>query len=139
VSTIEKAVQLAAKAHEGRKDKAGAPYILHLLRVMLAMSTADDMMAAVLHDIVEDTDTSLDDLRDAGFSDEIVRAIDALSRHRGELYESFTSRVAQNPMARRVKLADLEDNMDLTRFEKITDKDIDRWRKYLRAWRRLRG
>ena len=137
-ATVEDAVSIAARAHRGQKDKAGAPYLLHPLRMMLRMDTEAAMMAAVLHDVVEDTEWTLERLREAGFSDEVLEAVDCLTHREGESYEQFVERAASNPVARRVKLADLEDNMDLRRLPAVGERDLDRLDRYVRAWRHLK-
>ena len=133
MSTLERAIAIAAKVHEGKVDKAGAPYILHPLRVMLKMATSEERMAAVLHDVVEDSDTTLDDLRNEGFSDAVVDAVDAVTIRTGESYDDFVRRAALNPIGRRVKLADLEDNSDLSRIAHPMEEDYERLAKYERA------
>jgi len=120
-------------------DKAGAPYVLHPLRVMLRMSTSEERMAAVLHDVVEDTDWTLERLRGEGFSDAVVAAVDALTRRADEDYETFVRRAAVNPIARRVKLADLQDNSDLSRIAHPTDRDYERLERYRRAIALIEG
>ena len=106
--TLEDAISLAMEAHRGQRDKAGAPYILHPLRVMLSMETETEMIVAVLHDVVEDGGITIDDLRKAGYSGEIVNAIDHLTRLDGEEYDQFIDRVKGNPLARKVKIVDLQ-------------------------------
>ena len=135
MATLEDAIALAALAHHGQKDKAGAPYILHPLRLMLRMGSDVERMAAVLHDVVEDTPYTLDALRRLGFPPEVVEAVEALTRREdeGESYEEFVLRAGRNPIARRVKLADLEDNMDLTRIADPQEKDHQRLERYRRA------
>ncbi|HEX6748587.1 MAG TPA: HD domain-containing protein [Longimicrobium sp.] len=137
MSNIEEAIRIAVEAHAGQKDRAGAPYILHPLRVMFRVQTEAERMAAVLHDVVEDTPWTLDDLRARGFAEEVVEAVDALTKREGEPYDAFVDRSAANPVARRVKIADLEDNMDVRRTGNLSEKDVERLNKYLRAWRRL--
>ena len=136
---LEKAIRLAAEAHSGQRDKAGGPYILHPLRMMFTMDTPAERMVAVLHDIVEDTGWTLEALRREGFPEDIVEAVACLTRQQDESYEAFIERAAQHPIARRVKLADLEDNMDVRRLETLTQKDQSRLARYLKAWRRLKG
>lgn len=133
MSTLEKAIALAATAHQGQKDKAGAPYILHPLRIMLRMDSELAMMVAVLHDVVEDTSITLKDLRDMDFPETVVAAVDSLTRRPEESYEAFIERVKLNSLARKVKLADLEDNMDLRRLQHVTDRDKQRWDRYVKA------
>ena len=137
MADIEEAIRIAAEAHRGQRDRGGAPYILHPLRVMLRVQTDAERMAAVLHDVVEDSAWTLDDLRARGFADEVVAAVDALSRRQGEDYEAFVERAAAHPVARRVKIADLEDNLDLRRTGTVTARDAERLNRYLAAWRRL--
>ena len=137
MANIEEAIRIAVEAHTGQKDRAGAPYILHPLRVMFRVQTEAERMAAVLHDVVEDTPWTLDGLRAQGFAEEVVEAVDALTKREGEPYDAFVDRSAANPVARRVKIADLEDNMDVRRTGNLSEKDVERLNKYLRAWRRL--
>jgi (p)ppGpp synthase/HD superfamily hydrolase len=139
MATVEDAVSIAALAHRGQKDKAGAPYLLHPLRMMLRMDTEAAMMAAVLHDVVEDTEWTLERLREAGFSDEVLEAVDCLTHRAGESYEEFVKRVRTNPIARQVKIADLEDNMNVRRMNQLGPKELERMEKYHRAWRVLTG
>lgn len=133
LSTLERAIELAVLAHKGQIDKAGAPYILHPLRVMLRLEGAEERIVAVLHDVVEDSGWTLDKLRAEGFSDEVISAIDAVTRVPGESYEAFIARAANSKTGRRVKLADLEDNCDLSRLPRVTEQDLERCRKYERA------
>ena len=137
MADIEEAIRIAVEAHRGQKDRAGAPYILHPLRMMFRMQTDAERMVAVLHDVVEDTDWTLDDLRGRGFAEEVVAAVDHLTRRDDESYEEFVERAGRHPIARRVKIADLEDNMDIRRTGEVTEKDTERLTKYHRAWRRL--
>ena len=137
--TLESAIALAAKAHAGQKDLAGEPYILHPLRVMLKVASEPERIVAILHDVVEDTNHTLDDLRLAGCSPEVVDAVDRLTRREGEDYFDYVARAAEHPLARRVKIADLEDNMEWRRLKGRTDVDRDRLARYAEAYRRLTG
>ena len=139
MANLEEAIEIAAQAHRGQRDRAGAPYILHPLRMMFAVQTDAERMAAVLHDVVEDTDWTLDALRERGFPEQVVAAVDHLTRREGESYEAFVRRAAQDPVARRVKVADLEDNMDVRRIGTVSADDVERLTKYHRAWRLLTG
>ncbi len=136
--TLEDAIALAVAAHRGQRDKADRPYILHPLRLMLAVGR-DDLaaMAAVLHDVVEDCDETLDSLRRRGYPEAVVRAVDHLTRRDDETYAAFIERAATDPIARRVKLADLEDNMDIRRLGEVDERSAERLARYLRAWQRL--
>lgn len=137
MSTLERAIELAVTLHRGQQDKSGMPYVLHPLRLMLRMSSPAAMMAAVLHDTVEDTPLTLEQLRQEGFAEEVVSAVDALTRRADETYEQFVERAGAHPIARQVKRADLEDNMQITRLAELADKDVARMRRYLLAWRAL--
>lgn len=136
---LEDAIALAVAAHKGQRDKTGAPYILHPLRMMLAVDGDVARMAAVLHDVVEDTGRTLDDLRAQGFPEEVVEAVGHLTKREGESYEAFVERAAAHPIARRVKIADLEDNMDVRRLPAVTEKDRERLARYVAAWRKLKA
>lgn len=137
MNSLEDAIMLAVRAHLGQIDKAGQPYVLHPLRVMLRVDSFEERIVAVLHDVVEDSSVSLADLRDLGYSLQTIEAVECLTRRQNETYEEFITRAGKNPIARVVKLADLKDNMDITRLAEITDKDIERLRKYLKAWTEL--
>lgn len=130
MSTIEIAIEIAASAHAGQVDKAGAPYIFHPLRLMFSVETQFEKMAAVLHDVVEDTDKTLADLRQAGFPLEVVNAVDSLTKRPGETRLVAAGRAAKNPIALVVKLADVTDNMDLGRIPSPGQKDFNRLKEY---------
>ena len=137
--TLEDAILLAAQAHRGQKDKVGQPYFLHLLRVMLRLASEQEQIVGVLHDLVEDTNYTLDDLRTQGYPEAIVQAVDCLTRRPTESYAQFIERASANPLARRVKLADLEDNMDVRRLPELGEKDVERLNRYIAVWRQLRA
>jgi (p)ppGpp synthase/HD superfamily hydrolase len=138
MSCLAKAIAIAARAHEHQRDKAGAPYILHPLRMMFRMGTEEEKVVAVLHDLLEDAeDWTAGRLRAEGFSDEIVAALECLTKRDGEEYGAFIARAAANPLSLKVKLADLEDNMDPTRLETLGPKEVERLQKYHRAYREL--
>jgi (p)ppGpp synthase/HD superfamily hydrolase len=130
MSTLERAIEIAARSHAGQVDKAGQPYILHPLRLMLAVTAPEERIAAVLHDVVEDTPVTLDDLAAAGFSRDVLTAVAALTKLEGESRIAAAQRAAQNPIARVVKLADVADNIDLSRISVPTEKDFVRLREY---------
>jgi len=137
MSLLEKAIKIALQKHEGQKDKAGKPYILHPLRVMLQLASEMEMTAGILHDTIEDTDLTLNDLKQQGFPQEIIDAVDLLTHHESEKYEDYIEKIKSNDLARKVKLADLKDNMDYTRIPELKQKDLDRLGKYHRAWKEL--
>ena len=139
MATLERAIAIAAKAHEGQVDKAGAPYILHPLRVMLRVTTDEERIAAVLHDVVEDTDITLEMLRSEGFATAVLSAVESLTKRTDENYEAFVQRPASDPIGRKVKLADLADNSDLSRIPNPTAEDHARVAKYHRAIDRIRA
>ena len=112
---LERAIAIAAEAHAGQVDKAGAPYILHPIRVMLRLDSPEERIVAMLHDLVEDSSWTFDQLRTEGFSDTIIAALDAVTRRETESYEDFVRRAATNPIGRSVKRADLLENLDLIR------------------------
>ncbi|MBZ4414923.1 HD domain-containing protein [Myxococcus sp. RHSTA-1-4] len=138
MSTLEDAISLAVEAHRGQRDKAGRPYILHPLRVMMRLETDEERTVAILHDVVEDTPWTLERLRERGYPAPVLSALDALTKREGETYEAFVERLRPDALARRVKLADLEDNMDVRRLEAVTPKDAERLARYRAAWARLR-
>ncbi len=139
MSDIERAIGLAVEAHRGQKDRNARPYILHPLTLMMKMDTEVEMMTGVLHDVVEDTDWTLDRLKAEGFPPEVVEAVDALSKREGESYDDYIERLSRNPLAVKVKVADLVDNMRLTRMNEVTEQDASRLARYLRAWKKLKG
>ena len=130
MSNLEKAIEIASKAHAGQLDKGGEPYILHPLRVMLRMKTNLERMVAVLHDVVEDSDITIDKLAEEGFPAQVLEAVAALTKLPGESRLQAAERAAHSPIARAVKLADNAENMDLTRIPNPTEKDIARLREY---------
>lgn len=136
--TLEDAIALAVEAHRGQRDKAGQTYILHPLRVMMRLETEPERMVAVLHDVVEDSPWTLERLRGLGYPEEVLGALDCLTKREGETYEAFIERLLPHPLARRVKRADLEDNMDVRRLPAVTAKDAERLARYRAAWARLR-
>lgn len=140
--TLARAIAIASWAHAGQKDKAGQPYILHPLRVMMRGRTEEERIVGVLHDVAEDCPHySLDRLFKEGFDRKVLHALAALTRLKPESYEAFIERiVASSPLARQVKVWDLEDNCDLSRLGRPSEADIDRvCTRYLPALKRLRA
>jgi (p)ppGpp synthase/HD superfamily hydrolase len=136
---IIKAIQIAIHSHGGQLDKQGHPYVLHPLWVMSRMTTEDEMIAAVLHDAVEDTSTTIQDLRNEGFSDASIKAIELLTHDKNIPYPEYIQKLAPNKIARKVKLADLEHNLDVRRLKEITPEDVSRIEKYKQAFSLLKS
>lgn len=136
---LGKAVVIAVAAHKDQKDRYGAPYVLHPLRVMARVETTQEKTVAILHDVVEDTDWTFEKLRREGFPEDIISALDCLTKREKEPYDDLVRRAASNPVARRVKIADLEDNMDIRRMPEVTDEIKTRLEKYLKGWHSLTG
>ena len=134
---LERAIEIAAAAHRGQTDKAGQPYILHPLRVMLACVGQAAKIVAVLHDVVEDTDWTLEALRAEGASVDVLAALDSVTRRDQETYSEFIERAARNEIGRAVKVADLQDNLDLSRIAYPTQADFARMDRYRNALRHL--
>lgn len=137
MSLLEKAIKIAVQAHTGQIEKNGQPYILHPLRVMQRVHTEEEKIVAVLHDVIEDTPRTPAVLAKRGFSKQLLDALDCVTIRKGERYQAVIRRAGTNPIARRVKLADLEDNMDIQRLPQINASDRKRLNKYLRAYRWL--
>ncbi|AMZ73596.1 MULTISPECIES: hypothetical protein [Pseudomonas] len=137
MSILDAAIALASRGHAGQVDKAGKPYILHPLRLMMKFDGLEEQLVSLLHDVVEDGDVTLDELRGLGIPEVVVTAIDCLTKRKGESYEQFIARIRPNPLATKVKIADIHDNLDLTRLPVVRDKDLERAAKYHRALRYL--
>lgn len=139
ISLLEKSIIIATKAHSGQFDKGGSPYILHPLRVMLSLDNDEDRIVGILHDVLEDTSVTLNYLVNNGFLGEtkILEALDSITRKSNESYKDFILRVKINPIALRVKLADLKDNMNISRINNPTEKDFLRIEKYKKAYKLL--
>lgn len=128
--SVSKALQLATQAHKGQVDKAGKDYILHPVAVAASLQAAEAQTAALLHDTVEDTPVTLDDLRTAGFSDAVVDAVDHLTHCPGISRQEYLQRITENSLAIQVKLADLAHNSDISRIPSPTEKDLARVQRY---------
>ncbi len=149
--TLEDAIDLAVRAHKGQKDLSGSAYILHPLTVMSRMNTDTERIVAVLHDVTEDSEYTIDDIIDISVTEEMTQALILLDKnnHRGENgefydshYEKMITKIKNSPIARKVKIADLEHNMDIRRIigrRELTDKDKARLGRYLKAWSFLKG
>ena len=134
----DRALQIAIRAHKGQKDKADRDYVMHPIRVAERCKDPRAKIVALLHDTIEDTSVTPSYLRSEGFPEEIINAVLSVTkRSENEDYDDFVRRAAENEIGREVKIADLEDNMDIRRLKEISDYDADRLRKYLRAWQYL--
>jgi (p)ppGpp synthase/HD superfamily hydrolase len=134
VPTLDDAIALAIRVHQNQTDRGGAPYILHPLRVMLRMVSDVEKTVAILHDVVEKGPVTLDGLRAAGYDVEVVRAIDALTRREGETYQELVERAEADALACKVKIADLEDHLDLRWSRELEVRDVERLNRYRAAW-----
>ena len=140
MSTLERAIEIAAEAHRGQLDKAGNEYIGHPLRVMEMGKTEEEKIVGVLHDVVEDSGWTFDALEAEGFSKEVLDALKCVTKKsENENYDDFIERVKKNPLAVAVKINDLTDNMDIRRLPYLSDKDVKRLKKYLKAYKKLTG
>jgi (p)ppGpp synthase/HD superfamily hydrolase len=138
MSSLEQAIRIALDAHAGAVDKAGQPYILHPLTLMLGMASNEERITAVLHDVVEDSGVTLDELAQAGFSPRVVAALELLTHDADQPYEEYVAAIAADPLARTVKLADLRHNMDVRRLPpELSERDLERLATYRLAWEQL--
>lgn len=135
---LDRAKAIATSAHEGQVDKAGKPYIDHPMRVMNMGKTVEEKIAGVLHDVVEDSDWTFEMLEKEGIPKDVLDALRCVTKlSEDEDYDHFIERVKTNPLAVKVKINDLKDNMDITRLGEVTEKDLARLNKYIRAYRQL--
>ena len=135
---LDRAKAIATSAHEDQVDKAGKPYIEHPMRVMNMGKTVEEKIAGVLHDVVEDSDWTFEMLEKEGIPKDVMDALRCVTKlSEDENYDHFIERVKTNPLAVKVKLNDLKDNMDITRLGEVAEKDLGRLNKYIRAYRQL--
>lgn len=134
---FERAIMIATKAHAGQKDKAGAPYLLHVLRVMLRVDSMDEKIVALLHDVVEDSEITIEELANEGFSKKILKAVELLTKTENKPYEDYIQEIKKNELARVVKLADLKDNMNTSRLKTLKENVKLRIKKYKAAYKIL--
>jgi (p)ppGpp synthase/HD superfamily hydrolase len=138
---LEKAIAVALEAHAGVMSRSGRPYILHPLRLMIQMESEEEMITAVLHDVVEDSSITLVDLAEIGFSQRVLDALALLTHNKATTdYNDYIIAIKANSLARKIKLADLAHNMDLRRLPNpLSQKDLNRLQKYRQAWKTLAG
>ena len=132
-SMVDLALSIARKAHEGQLDKAGVAYIEHPIYVASQVDTEEEKAVALLHDVIEDSPVSAEELLQAGLPETVVTAVQVLTKKKEQDYQTYLETVKKNPLARVVKLADLEHNSDLSRLSSITEKDRERLKKYKKA------
>ena len=137
---LQRAIEIALEAHKGALDKGGNPYILHPLRLMLQMDSEEEMIVAILHDVVEDSEKwSFDKLHKEGFSKKIINSLRSVTKeNENEDYEKFIDRSVKDKIGRKVKIADISDNLDISRLKEVTYKDILRINKYKKALEKLK-
>ena len=137
---LYRAIEIALDAHKNVSDKGGNPYILHPLRLMLQMDSEEEMIVAILHDVVEDSEKwSFDKLKEEGFSKKIINSLRSVTKeNKNEDYEKFIDRSIKDKIGRKVKIADISDNLDISRLKEVTDKDILRINKYKKALEKLK-
>ena len=133
MNKYELALKIATEAHKGQVDKAGIPYINHPLTVASFVDTEEEKIVALLHDTIEDTNITEQDLIDYGFPNEIVEAVKLLTHNKNVPYMDYVAKIKDNELARKVKIADLTHNSDLSRLKEITEKDKKRYEKYQKA------
>ncbi len=138
MATIERALAIAATAHTDQLDKGGAPYILHPLRIMMKMPTTESKMVAILHDVVEDSDWTLENLREEGFSEAVIAGVDCMTRRDDESYATYIERLKTNSLALQVKMGDLTDNMNLLRLNHLDEKAFKRYQRYHSTYFKLK-
>ena len=137
---LERAIEIAQEAHKGVKDKGGHDYINHPIRVMHAMSNDQEKIVAILHDVVEDSDWTFERLKEEGFEDSVIESLRCITKYSEEEdYQEFIKRAATNKIATKVKMADIEDNLDLSRLGTLTEKDLTRIEKYKKALKHLKA
>ncbi len=134
-----RAIEISMNAHKEQKDKSGEPYILHCLRVMLKGKTKEEQIAGVLHDVVEDSEITIEELKKEGFPDVVLDAVNCLTKWEGMDYDVYVEGVLGNELSKRVKLYDLEDNMNIGRLKEVKVSDVERLNKYLRTYERIRN
>ena len=137
MATLERALQIAVQAHAGQKDKSGAAYIFHPIRVMMRCTSTEAQIVGLLHDVVEDTQVPFQELEGEGFSKTVMEALRLLTHDPKVPYEDYIREIKTNAIATEAKLADLQDNMDLRRLQEVDEKAVARFKRYLAAHRTL--
>lgn len=133
----KKAIKLMFEKHKDQVDKSGMPYVFHPFHLAEQMDDEETTITALLHDIVEDTNTTFEDLRKLGFSDNVINALKLMTHDKNVDYFEYIKNISKNPIARKVKIKDLEHNMDTSRLDEVTDKDLERVKKYKKCHKYL--
>ena len=133
----KKAIKLMFEKHKDQVDKSGMPYVFHPFHLAEQMDDEETTITALLHDIVEDTNTTFEDLRKLGFSDNVINALKLMTHDKNIDYFEYVKNISKNPIARKVKIKDLEHNMDTSRLDEVTDKDLERVKKYKKCYKYL--
>ena len=139
MADLQRAIEIAVEAHKGQRQKNGLPYVLHPFTLMLSVQSEEAKIAAVLHDVVEDTHWTMAAIEAEGFSPKVMEALNCLTHRDGEDYEAYIDRLHGNRLAREVKQADLIDNMNIRRIPELRENDLHRLKKYHIAWHKLAG
>lgn len=134
MSNLQRALEIVVESHKDQRQKDGTPYALHPIRLSMSLQSEEQKIVALLHDVVEDTDWTFEDLVGEGFSENVIEALRLLTHTDGSPYPDYIERLSTNTLAKAVKKADLTDNMDLKRIPEPTEKDFARLQKYHRAW-----
>ena len=134
MATLDTAVIIAAQAHQKQKDRYGVNYILHPLRVMLRFESETEMIVAILHDVIEKTEWTLKKLREQGFNDTVLKAVNLLTRQDEQPYMEYIEKLRGNRIARKVKIADIEDNMNPRRMGTLSDENLEKLARLHKAW-----
>jgi len=137
MTTLDRAILIAVQSHQGQRDRYGINYIIHPLRVMLNFKTEKEMIVAVLHDVLEKSDWTLQKLRAEEFDNDILEAVDLLTRRDSQNYEDYINKLKGNSLARRIKIADIEDNMNPKRMGRLSEEDSEKLSQLRRARRIL--
>lgn len=129
----KQAMKLCFEAHKDQVDKSGLPYVFHPFHLAEQMNDEDTTVVALLHDVIEDTDYTIEDIRSMGFSNNVINALILMTHDKAIPYMDYVAKIKKDPIARQVKLADLRHNSDLTRLDSFGEKDLNRVKKYKAA------
>ena len=129
----KKALKLCFEAHKDQLDKSSLPYVFHPFHLAEQMDSEETTVVALLHDVVEDTSYTIEDLKNMGFSEKILEAVSLMTHEEGMEYMDYVKKIKNNEIARKVKLADLKHNSDLKRLDKVDEKALKRREKYIKA------